>query len=62
MVFYALDFMPVCQSELPAFQAELAKFAGLEAEVVGLSTDTVFSHIAFQRGMGGLEFPLAADR
>ena len=62
LVFYALDFTPVCQNELPAFQAELAKFAGMEAEVVGLSTDTVFSHIAFQKDMGGLEFPLAADR
>ncbi|HUZ47084.1 MAG TPA: redoxin domain-containing protein [Terriglobia bacterium] len=62
LVFYALDFTPVCQSELPAFQGELTKFASLGSEVVGLSTDTVFSHIAFQREMGGLEFPLAADR
>jgi len=29
---------------------------------VGVSTDSVFSHIAFQESMGGIEFPLATDR
>ncbi len=34
----------------------------MNAQVVGVSTDTVFSHIAFQESLGGLKFPLAADR
>ncbi len=29
---------------------------------MGVCTDTVFSHIAFQETLGGLEFPLATDR
>lgn len=29
---------------------------------MGVCTDTVFSHIAFQKLLGGLKFPLAADR
>jgi alkyl hydroperoxide reductase subunit AhpC len=29
---------------------------------VGVNTDSVFSHIAFQKSLGGLAFPLAADR
>jgi len=29
---------------------------------VGVNTDTVFSHIAFQKQLGGLKFPLATDR
>lgn len=29
---------------------------------MGICTDTVYSHIAFQRVLGGLKFPLAADR
>jgi len=62
LAFYPLDFTPVCQSELTAFQADLAKFTGLNAQIVGISTDSVFSHIAFQRQLGGLQFPLAADR
>jgi len=47
---------------LSALQANLAKFAGLHAQVVGVNTDTVFSHKAFQKSLGGLKFPLAADR
>jgi peroxiredoxin len=34
----------------------------LHAQVVGVSTDSVFSHIAFQKQLGGLKFPLAVDR
>ena len=47
---------------MSAIQAELAKFAGYNAQVVGVNTDTVFCHIAFQRSLGGLKFPLATDR
>jgi len=62
LAFYPLDFTPVCQSELAAFQRELGKFTELNAQVVGISTDTVFAHIAFQRHLGGCQFPLATDR
>jgi len=34
----------------------------LNAQVVGVSTDTVFSHMAFQKHLGGLKYPLATDR
>lgn len=62
VAFYALDFTPVCQNELPVFQGELGNFASSGAEVVGISTDTVFCHVAFQKSLGGLKFPLLADR
>ncbi len=29
---------------------------------MGVNTDSVFSHIAFQKSLGGLSFPLATDR
>lgn len=29
---------------------------------MGVNTDTVFSHIAFQKSLGGLSYPLASDR
>lgn len=29
---------------------------------MGVNTDTVFSHIAFQKSLGGLSFPLLSDR
>ena len=43
-------------------QANLAQFAGLNAQVVGINTDTIFTHRAFQKSLGGLSFPLASDR
>jgi len=62
LFFYALDFTPVCHSELSEVQADLSKFTSLDAVVVGISTDSVFSHIAYQKSLGGLSYPLAADR
>ena len=62
LVFYPADFTPVCTNELATIQQELGKFTAANAEVVGLSTDTVFCHSAFQRSLGGLTFPLATDR
>lgn len=47
---------------MSAMQANLARFAGANAQVVGVNTDTVFCHIAFQKSLGGLRFPLATDR
>ncbi len=47
---------------MSAIQADLKKFADSNAQVVGVNTDTVFSHIAFQKSLGGLGFPLASDR
>jgi peroxiredoxin len=62
IAFYPLDFTPVCQSELGSFQADLDKFQRLNTEIVGICTDSVFAHIAFQKHLGGLTFPLATDR
>jgi len=62
LLFYALDFTPVCQNELPAFQQHVSDFAAANAELVGINTDTVFSHIAFQKEVGGITYPIVADR
>lgn len=62
ILFYILDFTPVCSAELPPFQADYSKLSALDATVVGICTDSVFSHAAFQKSLGGLTFPLASDR
>jgi len=62
ILFYVLDFTPVCAVELPPFQADLKKLAGMNTVVVGICTDTIFSHAEFQKSLGGLTFPLASDR
>jgi alkyl hydroperoxide reductase subunit AhpC len=43
-------------------QARLAEFSASNAQVVGVNTDTVPSHIAYQKSLGGIAFPLASDR
>lgn len=47
---------------MPAYQMDLDKFAGYDAQVMGMSVDSVYSHIAWQRNdVGMLDYPLASD-
>ena len=47
---------------MPAYNADLDKFAGFDAQVVGVSVDSVFSHIAWQKhDIGMLRYPLCSD-
>jgi peroxiredoxin len=47
---------------MPAYEADSAKFAALDAQVVGISPDTYFVHIAWQRfEIGTLNYPLLSD-
>jgi alkyl hydroperoxide reductase subunit AhpC len=47
---------------MPAYAVERDQFAGLDAQVVGISVDSVFSHIAWQKkDIGLLNYPLCSD-
>ncbi len=47
---------------MPAFNDELNKFAGLDAQVLGVSIDSIPSHIAWQkREIGSMSYPLLSD-
>jgi alkyl hydroperoxide reductase subunit AhpC len=47
---------------MPAYNADLEKFAGFDAQVLGMSVDSVPSHIAWQkRDIGTLSYPLGSD-
>jgi len=47
---------------MPAYNADLEKFAGFDAQVVGISVDSIPSHIAWQKkDIGMLNYPLASD-
>jgi peroxiredoxin (alkyl hydroperoxide reductase subunit C) len=67
LFFYPLDFTFVCPTEITAMSDRMADFRAADAEVLGVSTDSVYSHRAWiktprdQNGLGNLEFPLAAD-
>ena len=67
LVFYPLDFTFVCPTELTTFSDRYQDFQGVGADIIGVSTDSVFSHRAWlktSRDKGGVEnlkYPLAAD-
>ncbi len=67
LFFYPLDFTFVCPTEIHAFQEKLSAFAERNTEVVGVSTDSHFSHLAWLNtpkavgGIQGVEYPLVAD-
>lgn len=47
---------------MPAYNADLDKFAGYDAQVVGISVDSIPSHVAWQkRDIGTLNYPLCSD-
>lgn len=67
LLFYPLDFTFVCPTELTAFSDRYDEFKGINAEVIGVSTDSVYSHRAWlqtprdKNGVEGLKYPLASD-
>src|SRR2546430_9986972 len=67
LLFYPLDFTFVCPTELTTFSDRYADFEGVGAEIIGISTDSAFSHRAWLQtprdkgGVEGLRFPLVAE-
>ena len=62
LAFYPADWTPVCASQLPGLNTDLERFAGYDAEIVGISVDSIPSHTAWQKKeIGVLSFPLASD-
>jgi peroxiredoxin len=60
LVFYPLDFSPLCTNEHVCFVNDLKQFESLNAQVLGLSVDSVWTHQAFAEKMG-ITYPLLAD-
>ena len=60
IVFYPLDWSPVCTNEHACFVNDMKQFEKLNAQVLGLSVDSVWSHKAFAEKMG-IHYPLLAD-
>jgi peroxiredoxin len=60
MVFYPLDWSPVCTNEHACFVNELKTFDKLNAQILGLSVDSVWSHKAWADKLG-IRYPLLAD-
>lgn len=67
LFFYPLDFTFVCPSEIIAFDKKLKEFQDRNCEVVGVSVDSHFTHLAWKNtpvekgGIGNVQYPLVAD-
>ncbi|MBA4378292.1 MAG: thioredoxin peroxidase [Gemmatimonas sp.] len=67
LFFYPLDFTFVCPTEIIEFNRKLKEFAARDAQVIGVSIDSQFSHLAWkntpvdQGGIGQVQYPLVAD-
>src|ERR1700757_4364270 len=60
IVFYPLDWSPVCTNEHVCFVNDMRNFETLDAEVLGVSVDSVWSHKAYAEKMG-IKYSLLAD-
>jgi len=60
LVFYPLDWSPVCTNEHACLVNDMKQFETLDAQVLGVSVDSVWSHKAYAEKMG-IKYPLLAD-
>lgn len=67
LFFWPLDFTFVCPSEIIAFNNRLKEFKLRKTEVIGVSVDSHFTHLAWKQtpvekgGIGNVGFPMVAD-
>jgi peroxiredoxin (alkyl hydroperoxide reductase subunit C) len=67
LFFYPLDFTFVCPSEILAFNTRVADFKAKNCEVIGVSVDSRFTHLAWKNtpvedgGIGNVQYPLVED-
>ena len=61
LVFHPLAFTSVCAIQMPGYNQERQSFDGLDAQVLGMSVDSVPTHKAWAEHLGGIDYPLLAD-
>jgi peroxiredoxin 2/4 len=67
LFFYPLDFTFVCPSEILAFNKAVQEFADNNCQLIGISIDSHFSHLAWKNtkvsdgGIGNIAYPLVSD-
>jgi peroxiredoxin len=60
LVFYPLDFSPVCTDQLTAYREIVPELDEAGVEMVGISVDSAFAHAAFREKLG-VDTVLLAD-
>jgi len=60
LVFYPEDWSPVCSDQLSLYQEVMPEFRKHDAQLLGISVDGIWCHLAFAKDRN-LRFPLLAD-
>ncbi len=67
LFFYPLDFTFVCPTEIVDFSDKVEEFKKLNAEIIGCSVDSHYTHLAWintprkEGGLGEIKYPLLSD-
>ncbi len=60
LAFYPADWSPVCSDQMALYNETLKMFSKHNAQLLGISVDSIWSHLAFEQ-QRNLHFPLLAD-
>jgi len=61
LFFYPLDFTFVCPTELVELSKKYKDFEDVNAQILGISVDSVYSHEAWLKELGDFNYPLLSD-
>ena len=61
LIFHPLAFTSICNVQMPGYSKERQTFDGLNAQVLGISVDSVPAHRAWAELLGGIDYPMLAD-
>lgn len=67
LLFYPFDFTYVCPTEIISYASKAKDFKKINTEVLAISVDSHFSHLAWRRagrkegGLGEIDIPLVSD-
>ena len=61
VIFYPLDFSPVCSEQIPDFNTKIDEIRAKNAEIIAINRDSAFAHKAWSVHLGGVKFPLLSD-
>jgi peroxiredoxin len=61
LAFYPGDWTPVCANQIPDYQKKIDQFEKYNTQLLAISVDSIPSHKAWAKSLGGLSFPLMSD-
>jgi peroxiredoxin (alkyl hydroperoxide reductase subunit C) len=61
LAFYPGDWTPVCANQIPEYQKNIDQFEKYNTQLLAISVDSIPSHKAWAKSLGGLSFPLMSD-